>query len=448
MSAQKSILFKARLVFGFPLLFAASIAWAEGGGGSDAANNGSGSCSLNDELKDLPTEAQAPAGQIAAQGGQPVTAELQSWGEKRTQCKNKNYDAQKECLEACSKNAQKGLGGAKAISGLMNIISGLTNKTCGQQQQAANQMKDGYEGYSAACKATQSACNTSCGDAENAARALLQKAGSACQGVTDPGKQAACTAAAKQLVALVQQDAGKEAKLVGGKVDQCKRDFSNRLAGAAEVLQGIGQMLSQGQQCEEESVADTGATKSCSELSEAERMQRQDCICEISSFNPGCENAGGSSNSPTFGGSEFSTSNPDVSSNVEASTPKADPNLFPNSGSGAGGGAGAAGMYAGGSGGAPGAMAASSADKEEDKKKQDANIFGGEGGGGGGGGSWGFGSASSADANGKGSGAGAGMRGLAGKPADPTLTGAGGRDNWQKVKLRYSDNRPTFLDEQ
>jgi len=40
----------------------------------------------------------------------------------------------------------------------------------------------------------------------------------------------------------------------------------------------------------------------CSELSEAERLQIQKCICEISSFNPGCENAGGSSNPPPFGG--------------------------------------------------------------------------------------------------------------------------------------------------
>ncbi|MBX3041236.1 MAG: hypothetical protein KF789_11075, partial [Bdellovibrionaceae bacterium] len=358
-----------------------------------------------------------------------------------------NYDAQKECLEACSKNAQKGLGAAKAISGLMNIVSGLTNKTCGQQQQAANQMKDGYQGYSASCKATQAACNTSCGDAENAARALLQKAGSACAGVTDPGKQAACTAAAQAVVQIVKQDAGKTAKLVGGKTDQCKRDFSNRLAGAAEVLEGIGKMLSQGQQCEDESVADSGTTKSCSELSETERRQRQDCICEISSFNPGCENASGSSESPVFGGSDFSSPPPSASTNVEASNPNADPNLFPSSGSGGAGAAGA-GMLAGGAGGAQGMSAAGSGDKEEEKKKLDANILAGEGGGGGGGGSWGFGSASAADANGKGSGSGTGMRGLAGKPADPTLTGAGGRDNWQKVRMRYSDNRPTFLDEQ
>lgn len=43
----------------------------------------------------------------------------------------------------------------------------------------------------------------------------------------------------------------------------------------------------------------------CSEMTEAERLQVQKCICEISSFNPGCENAGGSGNPPVFGGSDF-----------------------------------------------------------------------------------------------------------------------------------------------
>lgn len=445
MTAQKSILFKARLVFGFPILFAASLALADGGGSEQPANNGSGSCSLNDSLANLHEQAQQGAQTISSAGGQ-APKDIAAWGQKREECKNKNYDAQKECLEACSKGAQQGLGGAKAISGLMNIVSGLTNKTCGQQQQAADQMKDGYQSYTAACKATQSACNVACAEAEKLAKQIMSDLGKACSGATNP---TGCQGGATQIQQAVQKDSGKEPQFVAGKTDQCKRDFSNRLAGAAEVLQGIGQMLSQGKQCDDETVADDNTVKTCAELTEAERMQRQDCICQISSFNPGCENAGGSSGSPTFGGSEFESPTPTASNNVEASTPKADPLLFPSSGSGGSSGAGAAGLYAGAAGGMPGGMNAASADKEgEEKKKQDANIFAGEGGGGGGGGSWGFGSGSGSEAGGKGTGSGSGMRGLAGKPADPTLTGAGGRDNWQKVKVRYSDNRPTFLDEQ
>lgn|GEM_PF-5077536 len=37
----------------------------------------------------------------------------------------------------------------------------------------------------------------------------------------------------------------------------------------------------------------------CSQMTEAVRMTIQRCICEISTFNPGCENAGGGGGNPT-----------------------------------------------------------------------------------------------------------------------------------------------------
>lgn len=434
----------AGLALGFLILQPPQVAWASSDLG---ANNGSGSCLLDDRISNIHTSASGPAGSIDSMAGTSLASLVSSWGKSREECKNRNYLAQKECLEACSGKAQGQLGSANNIGSMMDVIGGVFNQTCQQQQQASDEMKKGYEAYSQACKSTQTACNQACESAKKLASEILSAAQAAPAACSAKGLD--CSGLVQQLVQLVQQDDQKSPEFVAGKIDQCSRDFSNRLAGAGEVLKGLMGMLSAGKKCEDESKGSetAGNEKTCAELTYEEKMLREDCICEVSPNSAGCR-SGDNTAGTEFGQSESGDPiNGDSSGGGRGRTPTSQTNMtLPTGGSsGTASAAGAAG-YAGATGGT-GAATGASRDREADKEsKLNADILSGEGGGGGGGGGFGWSGSGSSEADAKAGRSGA-LRASSSIRKDPTMTGAGGSDNWKKVKTRYFENRPTFLDE-
>lgn len=406
---------------------------------SDPSGTGSGSCSVDDRLVNLAEQASGQVNSLGS-GAASIGPALQAWEKKRQTCKESNSKAQNECFEACSASAQKGLKGSQALGSLMNVVVGVVTQTCGLQQQAANEAKTGYEAYSASCKSAKEQCSSACAEADKMAKDLLNQLRTICK----PGDPSGCGAAANAIGNLVNQDLQNTSPYVAAKKAQCDKQFSNLLKGASDVLANLGGMMLAGKICSQDSNAASTATKACSELSQEEKMQRQDCICEISSFNPGCENAKESdeASTPSFSGSTFSADAGEASKNAETGTANALSFGGPDAGSVS---SGSAGGFSPGAGGA-GSRGTSSANSDAKKGRFNANIFEGESGGGGGGGWSGFGSSGS-ESSARAARAGVGIRGLAAERKDPSFTGGGGRDNFQKIKTRYIDNSPTYLPE-
>lgn len=122
--------------------------------------------------------------------------------------------------------------------------------------------------------------------------------------------------------------------------------------------------------------------------------------------------------------------------------------FFPSmTGGDAGGAEGGAMMAGGGMGGGGGANAAAAKPDEEKKKRGLAAVNSGTdgGGGGGGGGSYASYGDDDGDTKKKSSKYGRPLFATARSAKAAGFTSAGGRTNWEKIKLRYRDNQPTFL---
>lgn len=383
------------------------------------------------------------------------------WEQARESCKSANVSAQTQCTEACSPHAQSGITAANGISGGASGDTG--GKEAADRNVAGSQALQGaFNSAKAACTSTKDTCDSSCKSAVSAGKAFEAAAkadNAACQakyGAMVPpntGKMTACSKAYAEIQRMVAEDNKESAKgpTVGGKVGQCKQELSNNLADMlkmlTELLNAIMQAMNKGEEYAATEDPVVAATLDCSK---EENKKTQKCICEADPRTYGCPNnlakAGEGDAFASLAGNDVTL--PMNQTDAGATLPNTDMPSFP---SGVGdSGAAAAGMLGGGMGGMGGGGAGGSKDAEKAGAAGSglkADIYSGEGGGGGGGaGGWASGSSADGGRGRRGTASAAG-RGAAGVAPPKYVTGSGGRTNFEKVKIRYGENRPTFLNE-
>lgn len=167
------------------------------------------------------------------------------------------------------------------------------------------------------------------------------------------------------------------------------------------------------------------------------------CLCIA---NPRACAQGQTAASAALGPGTFAGEHPDSgdSSSLPSSgsTPYSPSDLPSGSASAAGAGSGGGGMGGGGGANAAAAKAAEAAGKKQ--SAFNGSVYGGSDGGGGGGGGSGF--DSDDDGKGKkGKGVGFSLMGSKGPSTISGFTKSGGRTNWEKVKIRYTENVGTFM---
>lgn len=413
------------------------------------AQESAASCAKDKETSPEPVSgAKTAAAKLAKEpGGAALSGLIETWNTAREKCRDTNFEAQGECFEACSKAAQSGLSSANVLSGLMSAM-GAMNATCGQANQAQNSMQNGYKSYTAKCTAAQASCKTACSGAIEKAAEIVKAA----TAIQCPPTSPTCPPAKASLIAAVEKDKGTEKTFVGGKNAQCNAEFTTALAGAGDVIKGLASVLGAlAQKCGGDSSAANDGTNSpdaatqvpCTSLpAGSPELSSKRCVCELSAGHAtGC----GSSDAAAVP-STFSPSSTDIGKTDAADSSS-------DTGGAGNGNAQAAKAENGNSAGSPGssggglmggAGAAKTGDKAEAAagKKADANILAGEVSGGGSGGGGGWGSMSESD---KKASAAAASRAIASKAGIAAFTSSHGVTNWEKVKERYKDSRPTFL---
>lgn len=405
----------------------------------------------NDQAKgSIEGSAQKIAG-MSTNGG-AVTGALQKYKSARASCMGDQAAAAEACNSQNSPEVAKGMSGVKsAPSGTAG--GNIATKEAGVVDQTG---VDTLQNFVNACRPVNESCKSSCGDA-NKALDELKSAASSAQPI-QPSQQAALQAEKSKLNSAIDQEKNASDKTsVAGKEKTCADKNAKTMASA---MDGIGKML----QALAGAMAANGATAptnlptvagaaDCNvpDMTTGQLPQTPECVCARNPRAGGCDQAAqaaGSSSSMAGLGSDASTS---TTAPVSLPTGEGSPELGAaaardSSGTTPGGAAGGAGVGGGGGGfGGGGPGTGSGADG---RKGLDANILGGAGGGSGSGGSSGWGGGVADDKY---------RDYLPGGKRDPAsmsaaaaawnreVSGGGGKSNWDKIKERYRDAKPTFL---
>jgi hypothetical protein len=212
-------------------------------------------------------------------------------------------------------------------------------------------------------------------------------------------------------------------------------------AGIAAMIAG----MMQGNKCADETAATT-TTVDCTDASQA---QTPACLCAANPRLAGCALAsatssdGGSSTMGSTTGNTTASTGGDPTLSGTGDGQLAGATNSDNTDSGLGGSAGV-GSPLGDGGSLPGAPDAKA--EAAGKSGLDTNVLAGAGGGSGGGGGWGSGwNGGSEDKYKDYLPGGKKDPGAAGAAFAKEVTGGGGKSNWEKVRDRYIDNKPTLL---
>lgn len=410
-----------------------------------------GGCSELNKCESEKTQSElerAGKGTDQAKQGTPTTA--QSLKEAAEACKVAQDNAQNNCLESKSQNLQAAMA---ILTGMLGMLAGMSGSQdqCAQAGNANQQAAQPAQQHNAACTSARSACNTKCGESSS-------KAGSATSQCQSEAKEKAKgnPTLEQQYVQKCTEAAQKVKKAADGGKSNCQALGQNQAAGMA-ALAGLMKNLSQAGQCQEQ-VAQEDCTKnpnqpSCMkdqviDCNKVEHAQNPKCICEKNPRAAGCPGANTAVTSPTTNPYKDNPTGLDGGPTSPLDPGTDDTPTFGGGPGSAGGGGLPAGGSAGGGGGRGGAAGGDAAKTGTDGKKLDTNILGDSGGGGGGRGG-GFSGSGSGDPYGKyaaylpkkddG-------RGVAGKLADPTqISGSNGLSNWEKVRIRYKENRGSLI---
>lgn len=264
---------------------------------------------------------------------------------------------------------------------------------------------------------------------------------------------------------------------IAAKDSKCKFEMKQLLISAATNLVSFVQADAQGKQCEAQAEAEKASCNNPDnknkpeclpksnyvDCSKSENASTPTCICKANPRQQGCEGVSTAlaTNSTNLGSSSAGSiagntkGNPGLGSNNKPSDGIDSLKRDASSGNGLGGAKGGAGIDGGSGGGGSGAVAGSGGSGGEQKSTSgksgstlDANILGGSDGGGSGGG-FRFSGSSGFDKSRLKSFAqnqGIKPRNIAGEGWTAQVTNDG-KTNFNKVKVRYNDNRPTLLTE-
>lgn len=361
------------------------------------------------------------------------------------------------------------------VQAIVTAIGGAKD-ACSKFAKATDTLNKALVVYQATCATSKAACQSSCAKAENSIKVVrentpkttgqgesaLNTAAMNAAGANDAKTAEEMRTAAKQISklgeetkALLDAEFGKDTTTVSSNLQTCK-DFSGQLMSAGIGLAGMIKSFGESNKCDTNLAATPGATPVANvDCSLPANQNLTQCICELNPRTVGCATGlNNAANAKSADGLNASSLAPGTSVGAQ------DPSLSGGGGSdatiaaaeksGSGSGGGGAGAPSGGSAGMEGGSGGSGGPdsaKQKAGSSLNAAILGGEGGGGGGGGGWGSGEGSAEEAA---------MRqylpggekdpaGLAGQVAAKEVTSEGGKSNWEKVRERYRDNKPTLL---
>lgn len=404
-------------------------------------------CTRDSSMSSVDDLASAVATLPSAQGA------FDAWKAARERCKTASDAAQTECIEGCSSHMARGTQETNQRAEAYDPES--TNNSSGQQAGNITNQAAHTEAARAACQSTKTGCDQACQAAKDAGQQLIGAANAAaaqCPNNPPEMRQTReCLPAAQRIQERVTADNRHSARgpTVGGKAGQCKGELNNNLNDMMKLLQELAKAIMEAMKRGDSSAASQAKTETPLDCSLPENQQKQECICRRDPRTPGCPNnlvkAGDGAAASNLAGQRVDL--PGKESEIQGNLPPAGPTL---PGAGVVNGGAGQGMLAGGGGGGPGGGGAGSGPESAEAGPAGsglkADIYSGDGGGGGGGAStvWSSGGSSSAR---RGAASLGGKRaGGAGAPPQ-YVTGPGGRSNWEKVKIRYGENRPTFLSE-
>jgi hypothetical protein len=360
------------------------------------------------------------------------------------------------------------------VQGIMTSISGSMD-ACSKFAKAMDIMNKALVAYQAACTTTKMLCENSCGTAKQ----ILQQAKDS---ITE-SSTTAVNAINKQILDAVAEGGVNTAALTADRnrldqetkvlIDGIGQDlnaatsdsvannaitcsnFKNQITSSVVGIVGVLRSLGQANKCSDEQAATANpyATPTPLDCTLAANKPLPECICKAAPRTAGCSTGldsqatarsadalGAASIGSASAGSAAAPTITAGSGATMAVPPGSESAASTGPGAPVSGGSAMDGGSAGNSGGPGGAA-------QRGGSRLNPNILSGEGGGGGGGGgSWG----------GHASGADSGLRKyLPGGEKDPTamagavkpkdVTSPDGKSNWQKVRDRYMDNKPTFL---
>lgn len=365
------------------------------------------------------------------------------------------------------------------IQGLLSTAQGLTD-SCSTFSKAMDLGKLAMAGYTTYCSAKRQICESSCSSSINSMKALAKAAStlSAKLATTSctPAITSECEPETKdkanieQIIALVEAEEKITPTTISSKFKTCKIDMLTLLGMAGTNVLALAQSKATSDKCDEATKANAAAVAvDCTKeenKSKTECLNKSTvvdcgltanadkpiCICKANPRVTGCEGVSTvlATNSTMSTGSDGTTSGRGANGKLTAAPGAATDKKFPadlsktskNDGSGIGGGGG--GSTAGLS--ANSDVGSSDGTKlEKSENAGNANILSNESGGGSGY-RFGFGGSSGSKAQLRKLAGDNGFKGkLTAQDWSAQVTSNGGKSNFDKVKVRYIENRTSLL---
>lgn len=379
---------------------------------------------------------------------QALSSAEQDFEKKWHSCISKHDLAANACLDGLSDNLKSV---TSALGPAVAALSGAAsaNGSCDNFSKIMDLANKGLTAFNGACGAAKGFCQSSCQGAVDSLKNMSNLVSTdTCTG--DPSCSGQLIAQRQGLLDAIKKESDDKNNTISsaGKAAMCKEKFAQLMAASAAGIASMIAGMMQGNQCEQQTAAAASTTVDCTDPSQA---QTPTCLCQANPRLQGCDNSlqktGSSTGGSTTFGNTAANGGTKMGDNPNLALPPTAPDVSrdPSSASasslpGGGGGAnlgGGSGLSGGGGGSGDGAA----------QKSLDTNILAGTSGGGGGGGGWGggFGNSNSDEKY---------RSYLPGGSKDPKLggnawasevTGQGGKSNWEKVRDRYRDNKPTLI---
>jgi len=391
--------------------------------------------------------------------------------ERQTECDKREDNTNSVCMESRSAGIKDFISVAQV---LMAGVSGMM-EACSAFGKVMDMGNKALTLYRTACSTARGYCNAACGEAVESVKKIGTKREKLLAEVLQevkkvaaesPKEAAACNAYAdkvrrqlsigKEAIDLELKADGKDYQTMAQKNATCK-GYETELATAGLGALAMIKSFGTANKCEKNTtssptVATTAGTVDCTIA--ANKQNNMECICKDAPRTPGCNNGldtatvaksadslrAASGTGEYKPGAAGGAGGIDGGSDLPDMAKKADGGGGSSPGAPVGGGGGGLGGSSGGFGGGPGGGAA------QKGSGLNTNILAGEGGGGGGG-SWGGFGGSDKDGlrqylpGGKRDPSGA----MAGAAVSKEVTSQGGKSNWEKVRDRYRDNKPSLL---
>lgn len=373
---------------------------------------------------------------------------------------------------------------AAIIQGLMSAAQGLTD-ACSTFSKAMSLGKAAMAAYTTYCSMKRQMCDSSCSKTLNSMKQLTSAANTLlpklATGICDPYSKAppfdfhecesekSDKALISNIIKIVSAEEATTPPTVSSKFKTCAIDMTTLLGLGLANIAALNQSKSMSDECDKETSATTAAT--AVDCTKAENKTKTECastvvdcgltanadkpicICKANPRVTGCEGISTAlaTNSTMSTGSDGTTSGRGANGKLTAAPGAATDKKFPadlsktskNDGSGIGGGGG--GSTAGLS--ANSDVGSSDGTKlEKAENAGNANILSNESGGGGGGYRFGFGGSSGSKAQLRKLAGDNGFKGkLTAQDWSAQVTSNGGKSNFDKVKVRYIENRTSLL---